>query len=381
MPDLETSISYCTYCPKLCRHTCPVSHVEARETLVPQTKMATLGQIRARRPADAEQLKEATATLYACTGCGRCTSACLHGIEVGPALFTGRQEAERDGRGHPALADLPTRFDEKSRAAQERVRALVPGERRPLEAQVAFLAGCERPEIAPRMLDLCDRIGADYVGVVDGEHGCGGYPLYAAGKRDAFLAHAEQMKRQLAGYARVVVHCPQCAWLMRHEYPEVGVTGLPAIENSTEFLGGFIERIPISDETRAKNGAAHYHDPCYLGRRQGVYEAPRQLGARALTAVLELSRNRSDAECSGGGGLLPETMPAAADAIARERLLEVKEVGANKIITACPTCQKRLTRDGVQAVDLVELLEESTRPSFVHPPPGPPSGRQENAKP
>ncbi len=366
MPDLDTAISYCTFCPKLCRHTCPVSNAETRESLVPQAKMATLGQLRrgsSRLEADAERLKEDTASLYACTGCGRCTSACLHGNEVGPALFAGRQDAESDGRGHPALATLQPRFEAKSRAAQTRMRQLVGAERRPLEGQVAFMAGCERPEVAARMLDLCDRIGAGYVGAADGEHGCGGYPLYAAGRIDEFRAHARRMKKQLSGYARVVVHCPACAWLMKSEYPEVGVTLAPTVENSTEFLGGFIERLPIDDATRAKNGSAYYHDPCYLGRRQGVYEVPRRLGARALTEVLEFSRAQSDAECSGGGGLLPETLPATADSIASARLQEVKEAGASKVVTACPTCVKRLTRDGVEALDLIELLEASTRPS------------------
>src|SRR5262249_20242531 len=160
MPDLETSLSYCTYCPKLCRHACPVSNVEARETVVPQAKMATMRRLRL---ADGEKSVAETEPLYACTGCGACTEACLHRIAVGPSLFRGREDAEADGRGHPALRGFGQRFDAHSRAAAEKLRALVPASRRPTEAQIAYLPGCEEPELAPRMLELCDRVGAEYV--------------------------------------------------------------------------------------------------------------------------------------------------------------------------------------------------------------------------
>ena len=73
------------------------------------------------------------------------------------------------------------------------------------------------------MMQLCDRIGAEYVAIGDGDHSCGGYPLLAAGQFDAFRIHAERMARQLSGYARVVVHCPACASTMRTQYRAFGV--------------------------------------------------------------------------------------------------------------------------------------------------------------
>jgi Fe-S oxidoreductase len=354
MPDLETSLSYCTYCPKLCRHTCPVSNAEARETFVPQTKMATMRRLRL---ADGQKSVADTEPLYACTGCGACGEACRHHIAVGPALFRGREEAERDGRGHPALAGFAARFDAHSRAAAEELRALVPQARRPAEAQVAFLPGCEEPKLAARMLELCERVGAEYVAVADGPHACGGYPLLAAGHFDAFRLHAEKFARSLAGYARVVVHCPACAWSMRTQYREFGVELTCAVEHSSEFLQGFAERLPIA----RKSEAAFYHDPCYLGRHLGLYDPPRRLLSKAVEGLREFSRARAEAECSGGGGLLPVTMPNTADAISEHRLEEVKEAGLDRVITACATCKRRLGRSGVNAIDLIELLADATR--------------------
>jgi Fe-S oxidoreductase len=351
-PDLQTSLSYCTYCPKLCRHTCPVSDAAASEALTPRDKMATMRMLaRGEVPRTVEQ----TTPLYGCTGCGACTDFCLHKVEPGTALMRGRADAERDGRGHPALRELAARVQKKSHAAAEETRALVPAHKRPSEAQVAFLAGCEKPELAETMLKLCDRIGAEYVAVVASEHGCGGYPLYAGGLPDVFRMHAERVARQLSGYARVVVHCPACAWAMRTQYRAFGVPLQPSVEHTAEFLESFVERLPVDK----RGEPAFYHDPCYLGRWLGVYDAPRRLLGKALTGVLELSRARNEAVCSGGGGLLPATMPELARAIAAERVREVKEAGAKRVVTACATCSRQLGREGVVSEDLIEVLAKA----------------------
>jgi Fe-S oxidoreductase len=353
-PDLSTSLSYCTYCPKLCRHTCPVSNAASSETLTPRDKMATMRLIAV---GDVPRTVEQTTPLYGCTGCGACTDFCQHKVEPGLMLMHGRAEAERDGRGHPALRDLAAQVQDKSRQAAIEAGAGVPAHKRPSEAQIAFFPGCDAPSLAPTMLRLCDRIGAEYVAIVAGEHGCGGYPLFAGGLHDAFRMHAERMARQLAGYARVVVHCPACAWAMRTQYPAFGVPLAPTIEHTAEFLEGFVERLPI----REPAAPAFYHDPCYLGRWLGVYEAPRRLLRKALTEVLEFSRARSQSACSGGGGLLPATMPETAAAIASERLAEVREAGAATVVTACPTCRRLLSRDGVVAKDVVEILADAVQ--------------------
>jgi Fe-S oxidoreductase len=315
--------------------------------------MATMRLI---RRAEVPRTVEQTEPLYGCTGCGACTDFCLHHVEPGKVLFRGRAEAEREGRGHPALRELLPRFAAHSTDAAKRARALVPQDKRPTEAQIAFFAGCDAPELAPTMLQLCERIGAEYVAVADGEHGCAGYPLYAAGQLDAFRMHAERMARQLAGYVRVVVNCPACVWAMRTQYRAFGVPLAALVEHTSEFLEGYIERLPIKE----RRGTAFYQDPCYLGRWLGVYDAPRRLAARALGEVREFSRARNEAECSGGGGLLPTTMPDTARAIAEHRLGEVREAKIDTVVTACPTCKRQLARDDVKTVDLIELLANAT---------------------
>jgi Fe-S oxidoreductase len=357
MPDLETSLSYCTYCPKLCRHTCPVSNALPKETLVPQAKMASM---RLLRIGETPRAAESTASLYGCTGCGACTAFCRHDVKVAEALFTGRAEAEREGQGHPALADLVPRFVARAeRAAGELARILA---ETPIDAnhhpRVGFLPGCEAPERSRTALELFRRLGTEPISLLALPRACGGYPLLAAGAEDEFRLHAERTAKALAAYERVVVHCPACAYTMKHAYPRFGVPLAPRVEHSAEFLAPFADALPVVRKERA----AYYHDPCYLGRHLGVYDPPRRLLERAVERVHEFSLARDDAACSGGGGLLPITMPEVADEIARERLLEPKEAGVDRVITACGTCKQRLSRDGIEAIDLLELLDRVTRP-------------------
>jgi len=354
-PDLDTSLSYCTFCPKLCRHACPVSNAEPRETLVPQAKMQAMNLV---RRGTIDNTVENTAALYGCTGCLACTEACHLDVAPGRHLFTGRAEAQHAGTGHPALQDLPERVRGAAEKAARAARESAPGRSR-AEAQLAFFPGCEAPETTASAMRLFDRIGAEYIAVAEVSLGCGGYPLHAGGFREEARMHAESLARELSGYARVVVGCPACAWLMKSEYPRWGVTLRPEIVHTVELLAEFAERLPIADA--APSQTAYYHDPCYLGRWRGIYDAPRKLLHKARVDVREFSRSRAEAECSGGGGVLPLTMPDVAARIADNRLVEVRESGVATVVTACPTCKRQLARAGVVVRDIVDVLEEATR--------------------
>ena len=298
-PDLETSLTYCTYCPS-CAATPARCRTRGQRDLVPRDKMATMRLLRraesaTHRRADSIRYTAAPAAAPAPT------SACTRS-RSGPTLFRGRAEAERDGRGHPALRDLVAALQREIRSRGQARTRRRPSSGARYEAQVAFLPGCDSPELAAKMLGLCDRIGAEYVAVADGKHGCGGYPLYAAGQFDAFRIHAERMQRQLEGFVRVVVNCPACVWAMRTHYPAFGV---PLAASSRAHLG-----VPRG----LRRAAAHRAPP--RGRvlpgsvlpgplARGVRRAapPRRQGGRRRARVLALRDN--EAECSGGGGLLP----------------------------------------------------------------------------
>jgi Fe-S oxidoreductase len=355
------ALETCAYCPKLCRCACPVAAVEARETVIPQQKMLALSEL---QRGHLEWAADRTAALWACTACRACEGYCRHGIDVSATLRAGRAAALARGAGHPALAELDFAFRRRLPRLRAAARASLPAALFAREAQVAFYPGCEAITTAPgdvvRTLRVLERLGAEYLRLFDGDELCAGYPLWAAGHADAFRCHAHRVAGALGRYRKIVCACPACVYLLRHVYPTVGAAVACQVLDVSEFLEGFVGRLP---RTRPV-GELFYHDPCHLGRFLGDFDGPRRL-LRPLTAGLrEFSRNRADSVCCGGGGLLPRTFPATAAAIAEERLGEVLEAGVSLLATACPTCKRRLgaaaarlAAAGAQPVEVVDLID------------------------
>ena len=143
-PSLASSVELCTFCPRLCSHTCPVSLVAARETLTPQAKMASLGLLQ--KSPEGEADATLATSLYGCTGCGACTTACLHHVEPGSLLMRGRAVAVHSGVDAPALVDLPERQRQRARESAQQVRADAALQGRfAAPGQVALLPTCLPP--------------------------------------------------------------------------------------------------------------------------------------------------------------------------------------------------------------------------------------------
>ena len=91
LKQYEEALETCTYCPNLCLHSCPVSNVEKKSSVTPWAKMSLVQWV---RQGLAPMNGESVDMFYKCTGCGACTSACAHGVEVGEVLFAARAEAQ-----------------------------------------------------------------------------------------------------------------------------------------------------------------------------------------------------------------------------------------------------------------------------------------------
>jgi Fe-S oxidoreductase len=357
-----THLEYCTYCPKMCRHTCPVSEATGRETFIPQAKQARLSQLRKGKEAYSVA---STEPLWACTGCRACVNACVHGVEVGPTLFAGRAEAARRN----VLPKELDRYAERFRAREERLgksaRELLPRERFAAEARVGLWPGCDAIDKGAAdvlaQLEVFDRVGAQHVRLVDAQASCGGYPLLAAGLVEAFRWHAARVAQELARFGTVVMTCSACVHTLRQLYPAEGIHLSADILHVSEYLGQHVERLPRHVEPAPE--VVWYHDPCYLARWEKVIEAPRRVLAR-VAEVREFAWSHGETECCGGGGVLPKTMPQVADAMARRRLREVALAGGGTVVTSCGTCKHMLARnapDGVIVRDLVEYVESRSR--------------------
>lgn len=358
MPDLSTSLDLCSLCPKLCSHVCPVYRASAKETLSPQAKMSSL--LRLRQSGDAAQPADAL-PLYACTACGACATACLHKIEPAQHLVRGRALVERRELGHPALSDLPERVFHR---AQETSRALLrepdllsrlakPGEIGLLPSCLPRRAAGGGPvSEAKQLLSVLDALRshrADFPQYGLLTVGSAGYPLYAAGLDESFRLYAESLAPKVAELSALVTTCSACTYLLKVVYPQHGVPLQPKVLHLSELLVPYVTALPI----RKRLPKVRYHAPCHLERRLQI-DAPRHLLARLADVVEDVTPAGEDGLCCGAGGLLPQTDPALARAMAHESMAHVEELVPT--VSGCPTCGYHLSQSGHPVRDLLDVL-------------------------
>jgi len=349
-------LDYCTYCPKMCRHACPVSTASGRETHIPQAKMDRLNQLRLGRSA---WTTENTDPLYACTGCRHCTMYCDHDNEPGLVLFAGRAAAVAHGVQHPALTGYSERFRAREHRLSESLRTMYAGQLA-TEGPIGYWPGCDAidkgaDDIAAA-LAVFQRVGLEDVRLVDAPQACAGYPLLAAGHRDLFRWHAGRVAASLRGFAKVAINCSACLYAMKSQYPAEGVNLRAEVVALADLLAPAAQSLACPINKRS----VYYHDPCYNARYNDVMETPRRALSQ-LVEVRELNWNRADTECCGGGGLLPKTMPLVADQMAKRRLAEVHASGGGMVVTSCATCTFMLKRNAPPSVEVANLATAMAR--------------------
>lgn len=362
------ALESCTFCPKLCRAACPVSAADGRETTTPWGKMSDAYLVRA----GSLPLEPAHAALaWACTGCRACREACDLRNEPAEALFDARAAYVAAGAVPSAVADHlaqhARRTDDHARAVDSAVlRARARGVEVSDAADVAVLVGCGHAHDDPGdpLVDAIVAAARLVGGPVAALRVCCGRELFAAGDRPGFVAEAHALAAALAGKRRLVVADAECLETVRVAYPRRGLS-LPdtlTVAHVVELAAAALPRLG-----RVSLGPVRYHDACALGRGLGLYEPPRQVLSRITgRAPAELPRHHGWSTCSGGGGLLPVTMPDVARSIADARAEEHAAAGGGVVVTACPRSARNLRRSGVE----VHLLASVIAASLAEPPAG-----------
>jgi L-lactate utilization protein LutB/heterodisulfide reductase subunit B len=310
--------------------------------------------------------------LYLCTSCGMCEEVCPSRIDVKTGLWSIREETFKLGKGqhesHSYLASSIRNYGNPWQVPRSRKARWSRDLGLPAKGEVLYFSGCStpliHPEVAEGVVRILRHIGIDpaYLGK---DEGCCGSVLRKLGRtdlaREMVEACFEDFKR--SGAKVVVTSCPGCSSALNRFEDIRSRYGIPVV-HIAEFLDGRLDAGSFSPPTDPRDVV--YHDPCDLGREQGVYDAPRRLIEAALgKAPLEMARTCETSACCGSGSGVKSAYPELATAIAKERVRMACETGSTTIVTCCPWCEQGLKEcqgpedREVEVIDIVELILES----------------------
>ncbi|HEX8137053.1 MAG TPA: heterodisulfide reductase-related iron-sulfur binding cluster [Pyrinomonadaceae bacterium] len=324
-----------------------------------------------------------TKPLWQCTTCAACMEACPVFIEQMPKIVDMRrylvmeeadfpdsmQEAvmSLERRGHPFSGTQATRLDWAEGLNVKHVREAQ-------EPEVLLWVGCggaliERNQRVTRATaQLLEQAGVRFA-ILGRDEKCSGDPARRIGNEFLFEQLAKENVANLNRYGvrKVITACPHCFNTFKNEYPQFG--GRFEVYHHSEYLAKLVAEGRLKP-LRASDRRVTFHDPCYLGRQNGVYDAPRelvQISARPTT--LEMERSREKSFCCGGGGGMSFVDEPAGQRVNQERAREAIATGADVLAVGCPFCMTMM-EDGVGAcrgerdikvMDVSELLWEATK--------------------
>jgi len=185
--------------------------------------------------------------------------------------------------------------------------------------------------------------------VLGSEETCTGDPARRAGNEMLYQIQASRNIELFRSYGikKIMTICPHCYNIFKNEYPDLG--GNYEVVSYLHFLDEMITcgRLKVSKEIYG-NTVVTYHDPCYLGRANDIYEEPRNILKHFCPGFTEMRRNRSKALCCGAGGgqMFKEAEPGNKEVFI-ERTEDVLQTGAGVVATACPFCMSMIT-DGIK---------------------------------
>lgn len=361
--SLELQTRICALDADMCRFLCPVAAVEKRETVTPGGKNTrVLDLSRGHVPFTEEN----TEVFYHCSGCRACTEWCPNDVNLPVIMEQQLNQVNAKGLAPVESTALRKRLlKDRSLHRPAGENSIQPFSSLLTDSSVLYFAGCSTaalyPQAALAFLQLMDAAG-EGVSMLPGEECCG-QPLAVLGySEEAWefaAALAERVKKE--GYKTIVSSCPECVYMFRERYAELGVDLGAEVKHVAAYLaelaaGGRLDFQPIPETVT-------YHDPCYLGRYLGLYEEPRKLLSRDLGITMtEMDRKTNLANCCGGGFSTSTVLPRVATGIAEKRVAEAQKTGAGILVTACPHCREMLDpiarEQGLPVKDMAELLAD-----------------------
>jgi Fe-S oxidoreductase len=320
---------------------------------------------------------------WACTTCNACVEICpvgneqmLHIIDVRRERVLGAAEFPnglKNTFNHMERAGNPWGIgaDERMAWAKDLPFPVPTLEQKP-EPEVLFWVGCavafdpRAQKIARSMAELFNAAGLDWA-VIGKQEKCTGDPARRAGNEYLFAQMAMENVAVLDEIKpkTIVTTCPHCFHTIGNEYPQFG--GNYIVKHHTVFIEELIGAGKLKLRASA-NGAVTYHDACYLGRHNGIFDAPRRLIQSAGAQIEEPSRNRNRGFCCGaGGGQFWKEEEKGTERVSTNRYRELKQTGAKTVATGCPFCMRMMTEEAAKeepetamtVLDVAEIVARS----------------------
>jgi Fe-S oxidoreductase/nitrate reductase gamma subunit len=319
-------------------------------------------------------------TAWSCTTCGACLAKCPAFVNpVDEIIDLRRYQALTTGKLPKSVADTLRNLERQGNPwgvpAESRmewaeglqVREITPGE----ETDVLLFLGCafafdeRNKKVARSFARLLNNAGVDFA-VLGFDEMCCGETARRMGHEYLFQTFAEQNIETFKKikFNRIVTQCPHCFNTLKNEYPQMG--GNFKVQHYTEFIAEIsLPWSEISPNGNGVNGAVSYHDSCYLGRYNSIYQQPRQLLNQAGVHMIEMKRREENSFCCGGGGGQMWLETDAETRINHRRLQDALDVKADVVATACPYCllmfddaiRSKGLDEEIKVYDIAEVLE------------------------
>ncbi len=319
--------------------------------------------------------------LWACTTCRACQEVCPVSNEHIDTIIDLRRNlvleqaaipetAEGalrsiEARGHPWRGTTVSRTDW---AEGLDIRTLADDS----EIDILYWVGCTSAledrsiKIAQATARVLKLAGVNF-GILGAEESCCGEPARRLGNEYLFQIQAQKNIELMKGYhvKKIVAPCPHCYNTIKNEYPQFG--GDFEVIHHTEFLANLLEEGKLRI-IKGNGGVVTYHDSCYLGRYNNIYQPPRQiLNNMPDVTLVEMERNQGSSFCCGGGGGRMWLEERIGKRISEMRIEQALDTGAQTVATACPFClqmfddaiKAQAVEESLKVMDIAELIAES----------------------
>ena len=363
-PKLEEQLIRCSLCG-FCRAVCPV--FEVKERVASWNTRGRMLLLRALGEGQIGATDELIERIYTCALCGICEVTCPSGVEVTAIIEAARYALTKEERLPEALVDIGSTTEETRNIYGEsnvKRKSWVPEDVEiPYGGDTLYYSGCvsafRTTEIARSTVRVLRAADYEFGYLGKDECCCGGVALWA-GYKEAFgrVAALNTKKFEEVGASRIVTGCPSCQSVFNKYYSLKNLEILHSSEVFEELID--VEKLAL----KRLEAKVTYHDPCHLGRRSEIYEAPRKV-IESIPGVsfVEMADVKEKSLCCGGGaGVVWTAYPRLSLSIAERRLKEAKDIGAEVLVTSCPLCYitldvcKKRKKIDIKILDLSQLL-------------------------